>query len=160
MANNEPFAPCANHPAPPGAETAGRGGFGGSAYTKWNVKGYQFDLGGRGWGNMWEGGRFPGERGTTTTAGQVVLLRQGQPRTLVATTASADELQSAIKPDDWNQLHVIARGNTFIHIINGRVFTVTIDDDASMRQSKGIIAIQMEGTNMRVSARNIWLKTM
>lgn len=159
-ANNQPFAPCVNHPAPPGSENAGRGGPGGGAYTKWNVKGYQFDIGGRGWGNEWEGGRFQGERGTVATAGQLVLLRQGQPKTLLATLASNDELQSAVKQNDWNQLHIIARGNTFIHVINGRVFNVTIDDDASMRPAKGIIAIQMEGINMKVLARNIWLKTM
>jgi hypothetical protein len=158
-ANAEPFVPCANRQAPEGAPAAGRGP-GGGAYTKWNVQGYQFDIGGRNTGNLWEGGRFPGERGTVSTPGQVVLLKDGQPRTLLATTASADELLSTVKTNDWNQLHLIVRGYTFIHVINGRVFTVTMDDDASKRQSKGIIAIQIEGTNLRVSARNIWLKTL
>jgi hypothetical protein len=134
---------------------------GGGAYTKWNVKGYQFDIGARAWGNLWEGGRFAGERGTVATPGQMVLLHPGQPnKTLTGTTASADELQSAIKQDDWNQIEIIARGKTFVHVINGRVFNVTIDDDDSMRPAKGVIAIQMEGTNMKVLARNIWLKTM
>jgi len=159
-ANNEPLAACANHPAPEGAAPAP--GFpGGGAYTKWNVKGYQFDIGARAWGNLWEGGRFPGERGTVATAGQVVLLHRGQPnRTLLGATAPADEVQSVIKQGEWNQLHIIARGKTFVHVINGRVFNVTIDDDDSMRPAKGIIAIQMEGTNMKVLARNIWLRTM
>jgi hypothetical protein len=158
-ANAQPFAPCANRQAPEGAPAAGRGP-GGGAYTKWNVQGYQFDYGGRNTGNLWEGGRFPGERGTVSTAGQVVLLREGQPRTLLATTAPADDLQATVKTNDWDQLHLIARGYTFVHVINGRVFTVTMDDDASKRQSKGVIAIQIEGTNLRVSARNIWLKAL
>jgi hypothetical protein len=159
-ANNEPFAPCAGRVAPEGA--APNTGFpGGGAYTKWNVKGYQFDIGARAWGNMWEGGRFPGERGTVATAGQMVLLHPGQPnRTLIGTTALADELQSVIKQDDWNQIEIVARGKTFTHVINGRVFNVTIDDDDSMRPAKGIIAIQTEGTNMKVLARNIWLRTL
>jgi hypothetical protein len=156
---NQPFAPCANRPAPEGAPAGGRG-FGGGAYTKWNVQGYQFDYGGRNTGNFWEGGRFPGERGTVSTPGQVVLLREGLARTLLATTAPADDLLATIKTNDWNQLHLIARGNTFIHVINGRVFTVTIDDDASKRAAKGVIAIQIEGTNLRVSARNVWLKPL
>jgi hypothetical protein len=158
-ANAQPFAPCSNHQAPEGASAAGRGP-GGGAYTKWNVQGYQFDFAGRGSGNLWEGGRFPGERGTVSTAGQVVLLREGQPRILLGTTAPADEVEPLAKMNEWNHLHLIARGYTFVHIINGRVFTVTIDDDASKRQSKGVIAIQVEGVNMRVSARNIWLKTL
>jgi hypothetical protein len=159
MANAQPLAACADRQAPEGAPAAGRGP-GGGAYTKWNVQGYQFDFAGRGSGNLWEGGRFPGERGTVSTAGQVVLLREGQPRVLLGTTASADELEPLAKMNEWNQLHLIARGYTFVHIINGRIFTVTIDDDASKRQSKGVIAIQVEGTNMRVSARNIWLKAL
>jgi Domain of Unknown Function (DUF1080) len=156
-ANVQPFAPCANHQPPEGAAPAGRG-FGGGAYTKWNVQGYQFDLGGRNTGNLWEGGRFPGERGTVSTAGQVVLLREGQPRILLGTMAPADQIEPVFKPNEWNQLHLIVRGYTFIHVINGHVFTVTIDDDASKRQSKGVIAIQVEGSNLRVSARDIWLK--
>jgi hypothetical protein len=158
-ANSQPFAPCANHQAPEGAAAGGRG-FGGGAYTKWNVQGYQFDFGGRNTGNLWEGGRFPGERGTVSTAGQVVLLREGQPRTLLGTMAPADDVLSAFKPNEWNQVHLVVRGYTFIHVINGRIFTVTIDDDASKRQGKGVIAIQVEGFNLRVSARDIWLKAL
>ena len=36
-----------------------------------------------------------------------------------------------IKPDDWNQVHIIARGNQLTHIINGQVMTVLIDEDQS-----------------------------
>jgi hypothetical protein len=159
-ANNEPFAPCTGRVAPEGAP-ANAGFPGGGAYTKWNVKGYQFDVGPRAWGNLWEGGRFPGERGTVATAGQMVQLHPGQPnKTLMGTTAPPEDLQSVIKQDDWNQIEIIARGKTFVHVINGRVFSVTIDDDDSMRPAKGIIAIQMEGTNMKVLARNIWLRTL
>jgi hypothetical protein len=45
-------------------------------------------------------------------------------------------------------------------VINGRVFNITVDDDDSMRPAKGIIAIQMEGTNMKVLAKDIWLRTL
>jgi hypothetical protein len=134
---------------------------GGGAYTKWNVKGYQFDIGTRAWGNLWEGGRFQGERGTVATPGQFVLLHAGQPnRTLLGATASAEDLQAAVRLNDWNQIEIIARGRTFVHVINGRVFNITIDDNDAMRPAKGIIAIQMEGTNMKVLARNIWLKIL
>jgi hypothetical protein len=104
--------------------------------------------------------RFDGERNTMSNAGQVMLMSQGQSHKLLATVGSSDDLASVWKDGEWNQLHLIARGYTFIHIINGRVLTVNVDDDASKRQSKGIIALQVEGTNMRASFRNIWLKTL
>lgn len=152
-----PFSYCAGRDAAPGAAPVMPGG---GAYTKWNVQGYQFDFGGNATGNLWEGGRFPNERGNIATAGQVVVTREGAPNELVGTTAPAADLTSLYKDGDWNQIHIIARGYTFIHVVNGRVFNVTIDDNATMHRAKGVIAIQMEGTPMRVSARNIWLKNL
>lgn len=162
-ADTSPFAPCASRQAPPG--TPAPAGFFAGPYTKWNVKGYQFDLGGQAWGNLWEGGRFPGERGTLASAGQAVLARTptapGQPnKLLLGNLAPADEVRAAVRPDDWNQLHLIVRGKTLIHIINGRVFNITLDDDDSARASKGVIALQIEGVNLKVAARNLWLKTL
>jgi hypothetical protein len=152
-----PFSYCAGRDAAPGAPAVNPGG---GAYSKWNVQGYQFDYGGNASANLWEGGRFPNERGNLATAGQVVVTRDGAPIQLVGTLAPASDLFPIYKDGDWNQIHIIARGYTFIHIINGRVFNVTVDDNATMHRAKGVIAIQMEGTPMRVSARNIWLKTM
>jgi hypothetical protein len=37
-----------------------------------------------------------------------------------------DALMALIKPDDWNQVHIIARGNQLTHIINGQVMAVLI----------------------------------
>lgn len=152
-----PFAYCSGREAAPGAAPVNPGG---GAYTKWNVQGYQFDFGGNASGNLWEGGRFPNERGNLATAGQVVVTRDGQPNQLVGNLGPAAEISALYKDGDWNQIHIIARGYTFIHIINGRVFNVTVDDNATMHRAKGVIAIQMEGTPMRVSARNIWLKPL
>jgi hypothetical protein len=152
-----PFAYCAGRDAAPGAAPVRPGG---GAYTKWNVQGYQFDFGGAATGNLWEGGRFPNERGNLATAGQVVVAREGQPNELAGTIAPAADLMPVYKDGDWNQIQIIARGYTFIHVVNGRVFNVTMDENAAMRRAKGVIAIQMEGTPMRVSARNIWLKNL
>ena len=70
-----------------------------------------------------------------------------------------DELKSAIKTGDWNQVHIIARGSTLIHIINGHVMSIFVDDDPSMAVAKGVIGLQIEGTG-KVSFRNIWLKNL
>jgi hypothetical protein len=70
-----------------------------------------------------------------------------------------DELKSVIKTGDWNQVHIIARGNTLIHIINGRTMSIFIDDDPSMAAARGVIGLQIEGTG-KVSFRNLWLKNL
>ena len=72
-----------------------------------------------------------------------------------------DDLKAAIKENDWNDLHIIARGNTLIHIINGRVMSVVIDDDAANRKMEGKIGIQLHVTKaaMKMEVRNIRLKT-
>ena len=65
------------------------------------------------------------------------------------------------KQRDWNQIEIIARGNTLIHMLNGKVFCVVIDDDATRRALKGIISLQLEGpADNEVWYRNIWLKKL
>uniref|UniRef100_Q01NQ0 3-keto-alpha-glucoside-1,2-lyase/3-keto-2-hydroxy-glucal hydratase domain-containing protein n=1 Tax=Solibacter usitatus (strain Ellin6076) TaxID=234267 RepID=Q01NQ0_SOLUE len=72
----------------------------------------------------------------------------------------ADEEGAAsrnVKINDWNQYHTIARGNQMIHILNGHVMSVFMDDDATKFRTNGLIAIQIEGTG-KVSPRNLWIK--
>ena len=166
--NADPCAPGARGggrgpgPGGPGGPGGGRGaGFGAGPYSKWNLQGYQFDTDANGCmsGQLFEGGRFVGERGITTRPGQVVLLREGQPNTLLATVATPEDIRSTFKRGEWNQYHVVVRGNTFMHILNGRLASVTIDDDPGKRQSKGVIGIQIEGAR-KVSFRNVWLKKL
>jgi Domain of Unknown Function (DUF1080) len=169
----EPLPDCANRQAPapaglpagaPQGAAAGAGAAGGpgrgGAYAKWNLQGYQFDYAGRGTGNLWEGGRFAGERGTITNAGQVVLAGPNDTKILLATLGTPEDVNSAIKQNDWNQVHIIVRGYTFMHIINGRLISATVDDDPVKRVAKGVIGFQVEGVNMKVSFRNIWLKQL
>jgi hypothetical protein len=70
-----------------------------------------------------------------------------------------DELKGVVKTGDWNQVHVIARGNMLTHIINGRVMSIFVDDDSTMAAAQGVIALQIEGTG-KVSFRNLWLKNL
>jgi hypothetical protein len=150
----------------PGAAPRGPGGRGpgpgAGPYQKWNMQGYQadYDATGNMAGQLFEGGRFPGERGITTRPGQVVLLQSGQQPQVVGMVTSLDELKKSFKPNDWNQYHIIVRGNTFIHILNDRVASVTVDDDPAKRVMKGLIGLQIEGGDLKVSFRNIWLKSL
>jgi hypothetical protein len=74
---------------------------------------------------------------------------------------AADELKAAIKPGDWNHVHLIARGNTLVNIVNGLVMAMIVDDDAKGRSLKGLIGFQIHtGPPMKIEFRNIYLKKL
>jgi hypothetical protein len=69
---------------------------------------------------------------------------------------------TAVKPHnglqgDWQQVQVIARGNTLIHVLNGQVVTVTVDDDPATRAPQGILSLQLEG-NGQIWYRNVYVR--
>ena len=67
---------------------------------------------------------------------------------------------SIVKQNDWNQYTVIARGGTFLHIVNGQLMAVMIDDDpASSNNWSGQFGIEIEATT-KVSVRNLWVKVL
>jgi hypothetical protein len=123
-----------------------------------SLRGYQadFDFAGRYTGQLYEQGS---PRGIIAWRGQVVRAEQGKRPRLLSVLGDSDELKNLIKTGEWNQLHIIARGNTMTHIINGRTMSIFIDDDPTMSASQGLIALQIEGTG-KVSFRNLWLKKL
>jgi hypothetical protein len=129
-------------------------------YAKWNMRGYQadFDYGNKYTGQLYE---QSSPRGIVAWRGQMVETDHDKPHRLLATLGSSDELKSYIKIGDWNQYEVIADGNTLIHIINGHVMAVLVDNDPTFSQSKGLIAFEIEGGGvLKISHRNVWLKTL
>ncbi len=92
--------------------------------------------------------------------GQVVEGAGLGPRRLMANIGDRQELGKLVKMNDWNQYVVIARGGTFIHILNGQLMAVMIDDDpTSSNNQPGLIGIEIESTT-KVSVTNIWLKKL
>ncbi len=66
-----------------------------------------------------------------------------------------------MKINDWNEYEIIARGGVFLHILNGQLMAVLIDDDpASSNNATGLIGIELEGQPSKVSVRNLWLKKL
>ena len=124
--------------------------------NKYSMRGYQCDLDGR--------KRYPGnnyeEKGRLFLAlrGQLTHVVGGRPPVLVSTFGDPDELAKLIT-DDWNAIHVIARGNVLTHIINNRVMSIVVDDDAANRPADGLIGVQVHvGPPMKVEYRNIRLR--
>ncbi len=68
-------------------------------------------------------------------------------------------LKATFKPGDWNQFHLIARGGTLIHIVNGHVTAITVDDDLKNRSMGGLIGFQLHtGPPMKLEIRNVAIK--
>jgi len=92
--------------------------------------------------------------------GQVVEGFGAARKRLMGTIGDRHTLGAAIRPNDWNEYTVIARGGTFIHIINGQLMAVMVDDDPeSSNNQSGQIGIEIEQVT-KVFVRNIWLKKL
>jgi hypothetical protein len=71
----------------------------------------------------------------------------------------SNEIQAAIKQDDWNDYKIIAKGNHLQHFINGKQ-TVDVVDEHAGAAKEGILALQIHaGPAMTVQFKDIILKT-
>jgi hypothetical protein len=98
-------------------------------------------------------------RGIIVWRGQVVQTLPGVVPRLVGTIGDRSQLGTYVKDGDWNQYTIIARGGVILHILNGQLMAVLVDDDpASSNNVSGLFGLQIEGTPCKVSFRNLWLK--
>jgi hypothetical protein len=75
--------------------------------------------------------------------------------------ADRTALGGYVKVNDWNEYLVMARGSTFIHVINGQLMAVYVDDRPDSSNNKtGMIGIEIEGAPSKVLVRNIWIKKL
>ena len=126
---------------------------------KWVLKGYQADID---FDNRWTGQLYE-EKGRQFLAlrGQSTYIGDGVKPRVIGTIGSADALKAAIKVNDWNQVHIIARGNLLMHIVNGQLMSVVVDDDTKGRAMSGLLGFQIHvGAPMKVEFRNIYLKQL
>ncbi|MEO8126340.1 MAG: DUF1080 domain-containing protein [Bryobacteraceae bacterium] len=126
--------------------------------AKWVMKGYQADIDGK---QVYTGQVYEERgRGFLALRGQIAYIPDGKKVGSVGSTGDGDELKGLIKSEDWNELHIIARGNTIIQLLNGRVMSIVIDDDKANRRMDGEIGIQLHVTKaaMKIESRNIRLK--
>ena len=128
---------------------------------KWVLKGYQADID---FPNQWTGQIYEERgRGFLAMRGQAVHVPDGatRPKMVGNLQQSADELKALIKVNDWNHVHIIARGNTIMQILNGAATSIVIDDDVKNRAMSGLLGFQMHvGPPMKVEFRDIWLKKL
>lgn len=126
---------------------------------RWAMKGYQADMD----GEQRYTGQFYEERGRGFLAlrGQAAYIGAGAKPGLIGSLGDNEALKAFIKGGDWNDLHLIARGNILIQILNGHVMSMVIDDDAAGRRMDGLIGIQAHrGPAMKIEVKNIRIKTL
>lgn len=141
------------------------------------LRGYQADIDGK---NNYTGQNYE-ERGRTTLAyrGEKVVIHS-QPnaneegslrahvknnawtmREVTGSLGSSDSLRSLIKANDWNTVHIIAKGNRLQHYVNGVLMSEVTDDDEVNRKLGGQLGMQVHvGPPMTVEFRNIRIKEL
>jgi hypothetical protein len=130
------------------------------AVGRWVLKGYQMDIDAQ--------QRYTGQiyeergRGFLALRGMITYIGDGNKKGSIGSLGDGAELMKLIKQDDWNDVHIIARGNTIIQMVNGHVMSQIVDDDKTGRKMAGLIGIQLHVTPgpMKIEARNIRLKDM
>ncbi len=141
------------------------------------LKGYQADIDGaiRYTGQNYE------ERGRTTLGyrGEIVNVNEQTdpevknnlraysarnawlPRKVTGSLGNSDSLKTKIKSEDWNEVHLIVKGNRLLHYVNGVLMSDVTDLDKVNGKSEGWLGVQVHvGPPMKVEYRNIRIKNL
>jgi hypothetical protein len=128
--------------------------------ARWVMQGYQFDIDAR---QTYTGQIYEERaRGFLALRGQFNYVGDGKKAANVGSVGDGAELKGFIKTNDWNDAHIIARGNVLVQLINGHVMSQLIDDDKAGRKMEGLIGIQLHRTTgpMKIESRNIRIKDL
>ncbi|MFA7472520.1 MAG: DUF1080 domain-containing protein [Spirosomataceae bacterium] len=139
------------------------------------LRGYQADIDGK---NNYTGQNYE-ERKRTTLAyrGEIATISSQenasdpeslraniqrnawQSREVTGSLGTSDELKEKIKPGDWNEIHIVARGNNLKHYVNGILMSEVLDNDSVNRSEKGYLGLQIHtGPPMKVEYKDIVIK--
>jgi hypothetical protein len=124
----------------------------------WNMWGAQYDFDAA---NHYTGQYYEQStgRGIVAWKGQIVRTETGKNPRLLATIGDQAIVDSIYKPNDWNELHIIAIGTHMTHLLNGRVISILVDEDATKFHKSGKIGIEVESTG-KLFTKDIWLKKL
>jgi hypothetical protein len=100
-------------------------------------------------------------RGIIAERGQKVVIDEKGNKVVVNTLGDSKELAKAIKPGEWNEYTIIARGNHLVQKINGVQTVDVIDNEQDKSAREGILALQLHtGPPMTVQYKDIRLKEL
>jgi hypothetical protein len=111
-------------------------------------------------GRMFMGhpGEFVTVRALTDEAkGKDPKARARLDKTVFAT--KADVFSHIADPTAWHSMTIIARGNTFVHPVDGRVMSVAVDEDAAHFMKSGLLGLQVHsGPPMTIDLKNVRIR--
>lgn len=126
---------------------------------KWVLKGYQadFDFENRYTGLLYE----ERGRGFLAVRGTVGAIDDGKKVRVVGNIKGNEDARGIVNINGWNTVHVIARGNVLLQIMNGQLMSAFVDGDTKNRAMKGLIGLQLHvGPPMRIEFKNLYLKKL
>ena len=120
------------------------------------LKGYQADIDGK---NTYTGLNYEERgRGFLAKRGETAVLENGKDPQIISANNS-DSLLNFIKNNDWNEIHIIAKGNNLKYYLNGVLMSDATDNDTEKRKAEGLLGLQAHvGPPMTVKYRNIRIK--
>lgn len=139
------------------------------------LKGYQADIDGK---NKYTGQNYEEKKRTTLAyrGEKVIITSQEKPdksgnlrtnvkkncwqtRNVVASLGNRKSLSEKINKEDWNDVHLIVKGNVLKHYVNGILMSEVVDKDSLNQSLKGFIGVQVHvGPPMKVEFKDIKLK--
>ena len=98
-------------------------------------------------------------QGILAYRGQVTQALPGQTNRLIANIGDKQALGGFVKVNEWNDYQIVARGGVMMHIMNGQLMAVFLDDNKdSVNNQPGFIGFEIESQPCRISVRDIWLR--
>lgn len=123
------------------------------------VHGYQTDIDSteKYLGDLYE----EGGRGLLARGGEKVEIGEDGNKVIVGKIHDQHEIGTAVRWQDWNDYHVIAKGNRIVQEINGLQTVDVIDNERKKARLEGILALQLHaGSPMLVQFKDIQLKRL
>lgn len=138
------------------------------------LRGYQADLDGR---NRYTGMNYEELRRTTLASqGEKVIIpalvdaddlakyiraNDWAPAVVDSVLGHPDSLDVHLRTLDWNEYHLVVRGNRMRHFVNGVLMSDVTDEDTINRSFEGLLGVQVHvGPPMKVEYRNIRLRRL
>ena len=98
-------------------------------------------------------------QGILAYRGQVTQALPGETNRLVGNIGDIKALGGYVNTGEWNDYEVIARGPVMMHIMNGQLMAIFIDDNKdSVNNQPGFIGFEIESEPCKISVRDIWLR--
>jgi hypothetical protein len=103
-------------------------------------------------------------RGILTKRGERTRIDRAGKKTAGEPIGRTEDLQKVIRPGDWNEYRIVAKGAELSHFINGQLMSQTVDEQMvdegkGKRATQGVLALQVHaGPPMKVEFKDIRLK--